>query len=421
MRRVQIEIVSIGNEVLSGRTLDTNFAWLARALEQVSVQVGWHSTVGDGYERIAEGLRRALDRADAVVMTGGLGPTPDDVTRKAVATVLGRSLRLDEEVLESIRARARKMGRKLPASVESQALIPVGAQTWTNRLGTAPGLLIQHHGKPVILLPGVPQEMEGLATEFVIPYLRERSGKRVETFTLRTAGVFESMLHEKIGPLPQHWPGASLAYLPSYFGVDLRVTVAGEDGARVEEVAGRAYDELRERVAPVIYAEGAKAIEEVIAELLLERGLHLATAESCTGGLLAKRLTDVAGSSRWFERGFVTYSNDSKIELLGVPAAEIAAHGAVSAAVAEAMAAGAAKRAHVETAVAITGIAGPDGGSEEKPVGTVFIAVHGPAGGAVRSYRFAGTRATIRERSAQTALDLLRRHLTNLPLDPKLD
>ncbi len=417
---MQVEVITIGNEVLSGRTLDTNFAWLARALEEVSVRVGWHSTVGDSADRIGDALRRALDRADAVVTTGGLGPTPDDLTRKAVATVLSRPLRLDEDVLQSIRERVKKFGRAMPASVEAQALLPKGAQAWPNRQGTAPGLLILERDKPLILLPGVPYEMEGLASEFVVPYLRERAGRRVEVFTLRTAGVAESHLHEKIGPMPQTWPGAALAYLPSFFGVDLRVTVTGDDRAQVEAVAGRAYDELRARVASVMYAEGSTPIEQVVAETLIEQGRKLAVAESCTGGLMAKRITDFSGSSKYFERGFVTYSNESKVQLLGVRAEDIAAHGAVSAVVAEQMARGAAERAGVEAGVGITGIAGPEGGSAEKPVGTVFIAVHTPGGTAVRPYRFVGTRNTIRERAAQTALDLLRRHLKGLPLDPRL-
>jgi nicotinamide-nucleotide amidase len=418
---MQIEIVTIGNEILSGRTLDTNFAFLARALEEVSVQVAWHTSVGDAPERIAEALRRALERADAVIMTGGLGPTPDDLTRKAVATLLGRPLRLDEEVLAHIRERAKRLGRTLPASVESQALIPRGAKTWRNRLGTAPGLLMVEDEKPIVILPGVPQEMEALAGDFVIPYFRERSGHCVETFTLRTTGVFESMLHEKIGSLPQGWPGATLAYLPSYFGVDLRVTVTGEDRDRVEKVTGRAYEDLKRLVAPVIYAEGTQTIEQVVGETLVAMGLKIATAESCTGGLLAKRLTDVPGSSRYFERGFVTYSNVSKVELVGVRAADLEAHGAVSAPVAEQMAAGAARRAGAEVGVGVTGIAGPDGGSEAKPVGTVFIGLFSPGGSATRRLLIPGTRATVRERSAQAALELVRRQLRGLRLEPSLD
>jgi nicotinamide-nucleotide amidase len=418
---MQIEIVTIGHEILSGRTLDTNFAFLARALEAASVQVAWHTTVGDTAEQIGAALRQALSRADAVVMTGGLGPTPDDLTRKAVATVLGRPLFLDEEVLQSIRERGRRLGRKLPASVESQALLPRGASTWSNRLGSAPGLLIEHDGRPVILLPGVPQEMEGLATEFVVPYLQQRSGRHVVSFTLRTNGVYESMLHEKIGALSAQWPGATLAYLPSWFGVDLRVTTSGQDQSEVSAVAARAYEELKARVAPVVYAEGTTPMEQVVGETLLELGWKIATAESCTGGLLAKRLTDIAGASRYFERGFVTYSNVSKIEQLGVRAADLEAHGAVSPPVAEQMAEGARKRAGAEVGVGITGVAGPEGGSEEKPVGTVFIAIASPRGAAVRKYHLNGTRSTVRERGAQTALDLARRQLRGLPLEARLD
>jgi nicotinamide-nucleotide amidase len=280
---------------------------------------------------------------------------------------------------------------------------------------------VVHEDKPVILLPGVPAEMEGLAREHVVPYLRSRSGLSVESFTLRTYGVFETMLHERIGALPQNWPGASLAYLPSYFGVDLRVTASGNDSGAVRASIGRAYDELSARVSSVIYGEGDTTLERVVGEALLAKKWRIATAESCTGGLLAKRLTDTPGSSQWFERGFVTYSNASKVQLVGVSEADLAAHGAVSAAVAEQLARGARERAGVEVGVGITGIAGPDGGTAEKPVGLVFIALASPLGEAVRRYAFTGTRGTIRERSAQTALDLVRRQLAGLPLDPRLE
>ena len=393
---MQVEIVTIGNEVLSGRKLDT-------------------------VERIGEALRLALGRADAVVMTGGLGPTPDDLTRKAVATLLGRPLQLNEKVIESIRARARRQGRKLPASVETQALVPFGATLFDNPVGTAPGLLIEHQNRPVILLPGVPQEMEAILKNSVVPFLRERSGLRVVTFTLRTAGTYESKLQEKIGSLPQQWPGASLAYLPSSYGVDLRVTVASHDADETVRVAEKAYAELRGAVAPVIYAEGPTSMEEVVGELLVARGWRIAVAESCTGGLVSKRLTDMPGSSRYMERGFVTYSNAAKVQLLGVSEADLATHGAVSEAVASQMARGAAERAGVEVGVGVTGIAGPDGGTADKPVGTVFVAVHDPAGEGVRLLKMFGSRWNIRERSAQLALDLVRRRLEGLPLDPRID
>jgi len=418
---MQIEIITIGNEVLSGRTLDSNFAFLARALEAVSVQVGWHTTVGDTAERIGTALRQALARADGVVMTGGLGPTPDDMTRAAVGTALGRPLELDPAVLERIRERVRRMGRALPPSVEAQAMLPRGARTFLNLLGTAPGILIEQDGKPVFLLPGVPQEMEALAREFVVPLLRARTGRAVETFTLRTAGVFETMLEEHIGALPAGWPGATLAYLPGLPGVDLRVTVTGDAAELVKSAARRAHAELSERVRGALYAEGERSMEDVVGERLLARGWRIATAESCTGGLLAKRLTDVPGSSRYVERGFVTYSNASKLELLGVVSADLEAHGAVSAQVAAQMASGARARAAVEVGVGITGIAGPEGGTEEKPVGLVFIGLSSPLGEAVRKLRFTGTRRTIRERAAQTALDMVRRQLLEVPLEPRLE
>jgi nicotinamide-nucleotide amidase len=338
-----------------------------------------------------------------------------------VATTLNRPLQLDEGVLKHIRERGKRVGRKLPASVETMALVPRGSEVWPNSMGAAPGILIEYRKKPVILLPGPPPELEALATEHVIPWLRERSGMQVETFTLRTFGLFESQLHERIGKLPDAWPGATLAYLPSWFGVDLRVTVVGGNATLVRDTAERAYGELVTKVRGVIYAEGTRSMEDVVSEQLVERGWRIAAAESCTGGLLTKRLTDVPGSSRYVDRSFVTYSNDAKVQLLSVSAGDLAAHGAVSAPVAEQMARGARERSGVEVGVGITGIAGPDGGSDEKPVGTVFIAVVSPLGHAVRVHRFMGTRSTVRERSAQTALDMLRRHLAELPVDPSAD
>jgi nicotinamide-nucleotide amidase len=418
---MRIEIVTIGNEVLSGRTFDTNFVFLARALEEASVVVAWHTTVADSAEAIGDALKLALSRADAVLMTGGLGPTPDDLTRKSVATALNRPLQLDESVLAHIRDRSRRAGRKMPSTVESMALVPRGAEVWPNPVGAAPGLLIEYRKKPVILLPGPPQELEALATRHAVPWLRERSGVTGESFTLRTYGLFESQLHERIGTMPDRWSGAALAYLPSWFGVDLRVTVTGSNPTVVRQMAERAYADLGERVGGVVYAQGTETMEEAVAELLIERGWRIAPAESCTGGLLCKRLTDLAGSSRYLERGYVTYSNDAKQQLLGVSPDDLATHGAVSAPVAEQMARGARERAGVDVGVGITGIAGPDGGSDQKPVGTVFMAVSSPLGDVVRLHRFGGSRSTVRERATQTALDMLRRHLAELPVDPTLE
>jgi nicotinamide-nucleotide amidase len=415
---MRLEIVTIGNEVLSGRTFDTNFVFLARALEEASVIVAWHSTVGDSVEAIGDALKLALTRADGVIMTGGLGPTPDDLTRKAVATALNRPLQLDEGVLHHIRERGKKAARRLPPSVETMALVPRGSELWQNPVGAAPGIVIDYRKKPVILLPGPPSELEALAREFLVPWLRERAGTAIECFTLRTFGMFESQIHERLGTIPDRWQGAALAYLPSWFGVDLRVMATGTNAVLVRDNAERAYGELMKKVGGIVYAEGTTGLEEVVGEALVERGWRISVAESCTGGLFAKRLTDVPGSSRYVDRGFVTYSNEAKMQLLGVSEADLAEHGAVSAKVAEQMALGARKKSKVDVGVGITGIAGPDGGSEQKPVGTVFVAVSSSLGDAVKHHRFMGTRSTVRERATQTALDMLRRHLAGLPLDP---
>ena len=298
---MRIELVTIGNEVLSGRTFDTNFVFLARALEEASLIVTCHTTVGDSVEAIGEALKLALSRADAVIMTGGLGPTPDDLTRKAVATALNRPLQLDEATLAHIRERGKRAARRLPASVETMALVPRGAVLFQNPVGAAPGILIDYRKKPVFLLPGPPPELDALARDFVVPWLREHAGTVVETFTLRTFGMFESQIHERLGALPDHWPGASLAYLPSWFGVDLRVTATGTNAAYVRESAERAYGELMQKVGGVVYAQGTTGMEEVVSEALVGKNWKIAAAESCTGGLLAKRLTDVPGSSRYLE------------------------------------------------------------------------------------------------------------------------
>lgn len=416
---MRIEIVTIGHEVLSGRTADTNFVHLARRLEEVDAFVERHTTVGDVAADIADALRAALSRAECVVVTGGLGPTPDDLTRGVVADTLGRPLETREEVLEHIRDRVRRAGRPMPASVEEMARVPRGATVWRNSVGSAPGVLIEHEGRFVVLLPGPPSELRAITDEHLLPWLRERSTQEVAVVTLHTFGIFESQLHARIAGLSDGWPEARLAYLPGPGGVDLRVTVSAPRGSgRAEATVTRARTELLARVGDWVHGEDDATMERVVGAALVERGWRLALAESCTGGLIAKRLTDVPGSSEWFERGFITYSNAAKTELLGVAPALLAAHGAVSEEVARAMAVGARGAAGVEVALAVTGIAGPGGGSEQKPVGTVCLAVASGSGDFVRRFQFPGGRTAVRDRSAQMALELLRRHLLGLPPEP---
>lgn len=410
------EVVTIGNELLSGRTLDTNFAVLARELEARGVEVVHHQSAGDRVEHIVSALKQAAGRADCVVVTGGLGPTPDDVTRKAIAQAFGRPLELDEQVLEGIRKRWRDLGgsEPMPPANELQAMVPRGALVLENPVGSAPGLLLELKGKAVFVLPGVPSEMQAILAGSVVPWLAARKFEPVEYLVLRTTGMRESVLAERVADLERGLCEAGFAFLPHLGGVDIRIRLF-PDPKRREVLRQEARRLLGERLGPYLYAEGDRQLEEVVGELLVARDWMLAVAESCTGGLLAGRITDTPGSSRYFERGVVCYSNRSKEELLGVPQELIQQHGAVSEAVARAMSRGVAERSGVDAGLAVTGVAGPEGGSPEKPVGTVHVAA---VAGPVERHRrllLRGDRDAIRERSVVAALDLLRRLLLEVP------
>jgi nicotinamide-nucleotide amidase len=411
------EIVTIGNEILSGRTVDTNFAVLARELEASGIPIVYHQSVGDRVDHIVAALKQAAGRADLVLVTGGLGPTPDDLTRKGIAQAFGRPLGLDEQVLESIRRRWREQGGSdpMPALNELQAMVPRGARVLENPVGSAPGLLVEHKGKAIFVLPGVPGEMRALLSGSVLPWLAARRREPVAYHVFRTTGMRESVLAGRIGDLVRGFCEAGFAFLPHLGGVDVRIRLPEGDPARREGLREEVRRRLAERLGPYLYAEGDRELEEVVGELLLARGYLVAVAESCTGGLLAGRFTDTPGSSRYFERGVVCYSNRSKEELLGVPHDLIERHGAVSEPVARAMARAVAEKSGVAAGIGITGIAGPDGGTPEKPVGTVHVAA--VAGPAERHRRLAlrGDRQAIRERSVVAALDLLRRLLLGVP------
>jgi len=407
------EVLSIGNEVLSGRTLDTNFQFLARLLEEAGARVNGHQAVPDEAGAIADALKLAFTRADLVVTTGGLGPTPDDLTVDAIAAALGLKTAIDAKVLEALRDRwTRNLRGPMPANNERQALVPEGATVWPNPVGSAPGILIEHEGKHVALLPGVPEEMRTLAQQFVAPLARRLSGRTIEYAVVRTVGIAESVLEERLKDLSELAQGAWVAYLPGLGGVDVRVALPASEGAKVAE---RVRQVVLERAGEYVYATDDRSLEQVVLGLLEERGWMLAVAESCTGGLLGGRVTDVPGSSRAFAGGVICYANQAKIELCGVRPATLAAHGAVSEEVAKELAQGVAKRFGVACGVGVTGIAGPDGGTAEKPVGTVHVAAVTPDGVHHRHLRLFGNRAQVRERSVTAALELLRRRLLDLP------
>jgi nicotinamide-nucleotide amidase len=316
-----------------------------------------------------------------------------------------------------VRARWAAFGRGvMPVSNELQALVPDGASVWPNPIGSAPGILVEHDGKRVVLLPGVPEEMRALARQSLAPYVRKASGVTVEYAVVRTVGIAESVLEGRLGDLGHELPGAWVAYLPGLGGVDVRIALPTDvDAATRQRLADRARAIITERAGDYVYATSDRPLEQVVGDLLLARGYRLAVAESCTGGLLGGRITDSPGASAYFDGGVICYSNDSKIALCGVSEVTLTRFGAVSEPVARELAERVARRFGVACGIGVTGIAGPDGGTPEKPVGTVHVAAFSPEGVYHRPMRLFGNRAQIRERSVTAALELLRRRLLHLP------
>jgi nicotinamide-nucleotide amidase len=414
---MQLEIVTIGDELLLGETVDMNAVWLARELGHVGISVVRRATVGDDSAAIAAAVREALDRTGGVITTGGLGPTSDDRTRPAIAALFGRELKHDDAIWQGLRALWRERGRpgELPESNRVQALVPEGAIVLTNRHGTAPGLMLEDEaGRWVAMLPGVPREMRGLMTEELLPRLRERTGAEprvIRSFTLRTTGIAESQLPDLLAEHADGFGAISLAYLPGQEGVDLRLTIRDAPPGDADRRLREAADALRQRLGRHWYADGPTDLAEVVIAACRAAGKHLSVAESCTGGMLATRLTSVSGSSHAFRGGVVAYDNAVKIEQLGVEPGLIERTGAVSEEVARAMAAGVRQLMRANIGVGITGVAGPDGGTPEKPVGLVWIAVDVDGHFVVHGGRFIGDRGEIRFRATQAALNMIRREL----------
>jgi nicotinamide-nucleotide amidase len=416
---MKIEVVTIGDELLLGFTVDTNAAHLARALAAEGVEIERRTTCGDTAESIATAVREALDRTGAVITTGGLGPTSDDLTKPSIAALFGREMVLDEEHLAWMQERWRtRFQRDMPASNRQQAMVPAGARKLTNNHGSAPGIWLEdERGRWVAMLPGVPREMRGMLADTLLPLVRERAGggeNVVRSRTLRTTGIGESHIADLVATIDGGIGDVGLAYLPNADGTDLRITVRDVLPAEADERLTAAAEQLTSIVGAQVYGEDSADLAEVVLELCRARGLTLGVAESCTGGLLGARLTSIAGSSDVVAGGVIAYANAVKVALLGVAQSAIDEHGAVSEPVARAMAAGARSAANVDAALAITGVAGPGGGSEEKPVGTVWIALDVRGVVESRRYNLIGDRAEIRHRASQAALELLRRRLLSI-------
>lgn len=413
---IWVEIVTIGGEILKARTEDTNFAFLARGLRSRGIPLRWHTTVADERESLTAAIEGAIARADVVIATGGLGNTPDDVTRKILATVLKRNLILREDLLETLAAKYRAMGRTPPVNLQAQALIPFGSDLIDNEVGMAPGLRLRSaDGKMVYALPGVPFEMERMAERFVLPEVAKLAGNAQSMErVLRTAGVGETVLADLLSrEIP---PEVQVAYLPHVGTVELRFGMEG-DPRDVAPFLDRVVAVAKARLGPCVYAEGERTLEEIAGAALLSRGWKLGIAESLSGGGIGARVVSVPGSSRYFLGDIVAYANDVKIGLLSVPEGWIRDHGAVSAPVAEAMASGVRDRLGADVGIATTGIAGPDGGTTEKPVGLAYVGMVWPGGMVTVRRQFPGGRAQVIERTANLALDLVRRAALGLPVE----
>jgi nicotinamide-nucleotide amidase len=409
------EILAIGSELLTPGRLETNAVYLTARLLECGVSVGARVTVADDAALVESAFRTALSRAELVIATGGLGPTEDDLTREAAAAALGRGLRREDTILAALRERFARYGRTMAPVNLKQADVIEGALVLPNVRGTAPGQSVETDGRWLVLLPGPPSEMQPMFEEQVLPRLRaRRAGAVLRTRVLRIASMSESDVEQAVAPVYKAFNNPRTTILGSPGQVELHLTAEGVSPEAAEQFIESLAGALRERLLGRVYSEDGRELPEVVAALLRERGLSLALAESCTGGLLAARLSQVPGASRFLERGYVTYSNEAKRELLGVEAETLSREGAVSEAVARAMAEGARRAARADVGVGVTGIAGPEGGTPAKPVGLVFIAIDGAAGSRVRRAHFPGDRERVRFQATQAALEMLRRGLLGL-------
>lgn len=410
---MKAEIITIGDEILIGQIVDTNSAWIAARLNEAGIRVTGRVSVGDQAEEIADAVDRAMRRAEVVVVTGGLGPTRDDITKQVLADIFGGGMREDAATLESVGEMLRRRGVDFNALNRSQAVVPAAARLLPNPNGTAPGMWFEKEGRILVSLPGVPFEMKPLMTDQVLPQLRGRFDlKRIIHRTMITHGIAESMLAERIAPWEDALPaGLSLAYLPAPSGVRLRLSAYEADG-EMEAVVAERFATLEKIIPGNVIGYESENLESTVAKMLTARGLTLSVAESCTGGHISAMFTSMPGASEYFLGGVTAYSNDVKADALGVRREDIEEYGAVSETVARQMAEGVRRITGSDYALATTGIAGPSGGSAEKPVGTVWIALASAAGTTARLFAFGNLREQNIPRASAMAVDMLRRALT---------
>ena len=412
---MKAEIVCVGTELLLGDIVNTNAAWLAKQLKEQGINLYHINTVGDNHQRMEEVFKTAYNRSDLVIITGGLGPTEDDITREMVAEATGRTLEFRQELAEDIKEKFRKFKSNMTSNNLSQAYLPEGAEPIHNRAGTAPGLYLKTDEAIMVALPGVPREMKINFKEEVLPRLEKELPEREVIFSrlLRMCGIGESSMEEEVKDLIQNQTNPTIAPLAGNGEVYLKVTAKAASQEESEKLVADTVDKLYQRLGFHIYGEDEDTLEKIVGQVLKERDLMLVTAESCTGGLIGNRITDIPGSSQYYERGYVTYSNQAKMEEIQVSQGTLDEHGAVSEETAREMVEGALDSSNADIGVAVTGIAGPGGGTEEKPVGLVYCAI-GDKSGRVKVYDFHlwGERLRIKHRTSQYALFYLWKYIT---------
>ena len=413
-------LISIGDELLIGQTINTNVSFIGNLISDNNISIIKSTVIGDDIKIILDELELASSRADIIICTGGLGPTHDDVTRNAFVQYFKTELVRNDEVLEDIKSMLKRRGREMKKTHEDQAMVPKIADVIRNENGTAPGYWIEKNNKIFIVMPGVPYEMKSMMNNYVIPKLIEKMGtpkEFIKKVTLQTTGLPESVVAERLGDIKELLHGAQLAFLPNQYGVRLRVTVK----SKIEEEANNHLLEIEQKIRSIvgryIYGRDDENLEDVVGRLLKERELRIAVAESCTGGGLADRITNINGSSKYFERGIVTYSNAAKVELLKVDEDVMMEKGAVSSEVAMQMAEGIKSTSGADIGVSLTGIMGPTGGVTDKPVGTVYIGYCDDKVCTAKRFQFGEDRILNKNRSTQAALEMVRRSLLGIAFD----
>jgi len=412
---MDVELITIGDEIITGHTVDTNSAFIGRQLTGIGLNIKYKTSIGDSIEMMEEAFQLALKRAQIIITTGGLGPTDDDATKKAIVKVFKRNLIFHEDILEDLKARFKSRGIDMPAINQNQALLPQGARFFPNKTGSAVGICITENGKIFISLPGVPAEMKQILTDEVIPYLKGlKTGQCMKVIKLRTTGIFESRLAEIIVPGLKLEPGVRLAYLPAYSGVDLRVIAAAEFEDDASAKAAKLVRYLESKIGKYIFGRDDETLESTVGQLLIDNDKTITVAESCTGGQLGMTLTSVSGASKYFLGGVIAYDNDIKINQLGVDPGIIEQHGAVSEPCAAAMALGCRKLLNADYALSITGIAGPEGGTDKKPVGLVYVGLASAHANFAREFRLGPQREMVRTRAVYAAMEILRQEILDI-------